>query len=279
VPSPTFTYQWQRNGSDISGATSAAYTLQISDESQTIRCVVTASNAGGSASANSGTISPTAPTSTTYPTEVAADSPVGYWRLKDLTDSGPNGFTLTDSGVTITDAASLITNDASGGCKQFPSDAAQSLSHADNTSLRLTNSFSVEAWISPAIVPAVYNFVQCPAHYQVGMDSSGKIKATLFNSPGNFWEVVSTTTMTTGATYHVVVTFDGANARMYVNGTLETTTSSITGSPNSTAGSFSIGKNVDGAGTGWNGKIDEVAVYQSVLNGTRIAAHHTAGTA
>jgi len=57
TPSPTFTYQWQANGSNISGATSSSYTVEVAYVGNTIRCVVTATNAEGSASANSNTSS------------------------------------------------------------------------------------------------------------------------------------------------------------------------------------------------------------------------------
>jgi len=53
APTPTFTYQWQRNTSNISGATSSTYVVQLADVGFTLRCVVTGTNSVGSASANS----------------------------------------------------------------------------------------------------------------------------------------------------------------------------------------------------------------------------------
>lgn len=49
----TYTYQWQRNTSNIGGATGSTYVLKGADIGNTVRCVVTATNAAGSASANS----------------------------------------------------------------------------------------------------------------------------------------------------------------------------------------------------------------------------------
>ena len=49
----TFTYQWKRNGLDILGATSSTYVLVQADASNTITCVVTATNIAGSANATS----------------------------------------------------------------------------------------------------------------------------------------------------------------------------------------------------------------------------------
>jgi hypothetical protein len=48
---PTISYKWQRNGVDISGATSSTYTLVAADVGNPIRCVVTGTNGDGSSSA------------------------------------------------------------------------------------------------------------------------------------------------------------------------------------------------------------------------------------
>jgi hypothetical protein len=56
---PSFTYQWQRDNtgggsySNIGSATASTYVLVSGDAGCNVRCVVTATNAGGSASANS----------------------------------------------------------------------------------------------------------------------------------------------------------------------------------------------------------------------------------
>lgn len=52
----SFTRQWQRDGSPISGATSSTYVLQGADEGHAIRCRVTAHNEAGTTSANSNAV-------------------------------------------------------------------------------------------------------------------------------------------------------------------------------------------------------------------------------
>jgi hypothetical protein len=70
VPAITYTYQWQRNAVNISGATSSTYRLVSADTGTAIGCVVTATNLAGVVSANSNTTSnviaivPDAPTIT-----------------------------------------------------------------------------------------------------------------------------------------------------------------------------------------------------------------------
>lgn len=51
----TYTYQWQRDGVNIGGATASTYTIVSADADKDIRCIVTATNAYGNATATSAT--------------------------------------------------------------------------------------------------------------------------------------------------------------------------------------------------------------------------------
>lgn len=53
----TYTYQWLRDGSPISGATASTYTFAVPDQTKAISCRVTATNAQGSANALSNIVS------------------------------------------------------------------------------------------------------------------------------------------------------------------------------------------------------------------------------
>ena len=57
--SPTFAYQWLRDGVAVSGATASTYVLVAADSTHSLSCRVTATNPAGSASAASNAIAVT----------------------------------------------------------------------------------------------------------------------------------------------------------------------------------------------------------------------------
>ena len=123
----TFAYQWRRDGSNISGATSNTYTLVAADYDAVIDCVVTATNSLDSTTADSndtGAIAGLAPVNTVAPsisgstglgdvlTRVAGTwsgvpTPTlsGQWRRNGVAIPGETGATYTivaaDSGAAI----------------------------------------------------------------------------------------------------------------------------------------------------------------------------------
>jgi hypothetical protein len=129
TPTPaSYTYQWVRGSTPISGATASTYALVDADGDQNIFCVVTASNgSGGTTTANSNTVGPIAqaePQNTAVPTISGTttegqtltaangtwtNSPSSYayqWRRNGVDISGATSGTyvlvLADVGTTIT---------------------------------------------------------------------------------------------------------------------------------------------------------------------------------
>jgi len=119
ITTPTYAYQWQRNGGNIGGATSSSYTITSTDVGATVRCVVTATNPFGSTAANSNTSStvaaivPNAPTIGTatageeqatvaftnlsFPTQTGGATIINYQAI-----SSPGSITATGAGTPIT---------------------------------------------------------------------------------------------------------------------------------------------------------------------------------
>jgi len=99
VPTPTFTYQWQSNSSNISGATSSTYQIVDAYVGTVIRCVVTATNPIGTASANSNatsSVTANVPAAPTIGTATAASSSTA-----SVTFTAPTG-SLATGGSAIT---------------------------------------------------------------------------------------------------------------------------------------------------------------------------------
>lgn len=57
-PTPTYTRQWKRNGTNIASATGTTYVLVVADEDATITCTVTATNSAGNANVTSAGVGP-----------------------------------------------------------------------------------------------------------------------------------------------------------------------------------------------------------------------------
>lgn len=56
VPSPSISYQWQRGGNPIAGATSSSYSADLENNAYLVSCEVTATNDSGYESVESNTI-------------------------------------------------------------------------------------------------------------------------------------------------------------------------------------------------------------------------------
>lgn len=90
----TYAYQWQRNGSNISGSTASTRTLTSDDVGTSVRCVVTGTNAAGSASANSNAVTVSA-------ASVLPSGALGAWYADDYESSPRRVIPNAASGTAV----------------------------------------------------------------------------------------------------------------------------------------------------------------------------------
>lgn len=226
----------------------------------------------------------------TYSAEVLADSPRAYWRLGDasgstMTDSSGNARSGTYSGggaQPTLGVAGLLVGDADTAVSWDGSDRADVIDAAWMDSTVVT----LEAWVKPTNVTGTRmilyrdntNFAGANMRYWQLLHVAGVPQFTFWASDGGATQnVIGTTTMSSGSTYHIVGTYDGSVGRLYVNGVQEASVS-IGGAIQSSATGAPIQIASTGAASFFIGTLDELAFYGAALSGARVAAHYLAGT-
>jgi Concanavalin A-like lectin/glucanases superfamily/Bacterial Ig domain len=146
---------------------------------------------------------------------------------------------------------------------------------ADANSLDLTTGMTLEAWVRPTAAGGVWRTV-------VAKNAPGSIAYNLYanrntNRPAVEVNLTGRLRTTNGAAQlplntwsHVAATYDGANLRLFVNGT-QVGTAAFTGSLLTSTGELWIGGN--SAWSEWfAGSIDEGRVYNRALTAAQIAS-------
>lgn len=225
----------------------------------------------------------TAPKS--YSATVLADKPVAYWRMSemtgttmaDTTTNGNNGrydgiVMLAQPGPLAGDGSTAIALDGSTGSVVVPS----------SSNLQV-NWVTIELWINKR-ADSEYGVYVAKNVAGGGGPSSGWFEllndhhngGLQFRVTGDVDPIlVSKATLDVNTWYYVVATYDGATAKLYINGKLDSALPAVV-SPVQNTDPLYIGRRGDGFFT--NALIAEVAIYPSALSADRIAAHWNAAS-
>lgn len=232
-----------------------------------------------------------------YVQTVLNDSPIAYWRLGEA-----SGLTAANTATTGTTYAGTYLAFSAGDYGQT---GALTGSGDFNTSVQFnglestagfsnrvsipqavlqslgTSSFSIEMWVNPSDL----TFRGDPFWTNQNNASSmwvgnGVNPTTNTNTKLNWWcdngVLTSTTQLTTGTWYQIVVTRDTATNfnRLYINGTLDVSGSYASATNYGTVTQAQIGAHTATTLT-WNGRIDEVSIYNKALTASEVATHYT----
>jgi hypothetical protein len=221
----------------------------------------------------------------TYRDAVLADHPVAYWRLDDVDATASDvigSFPGTYSGTCMHGAQGALADDPdtathfNGGCNMSANNAP---SFAGNAA------FSIELWfLSDSALQDTYPVMKETRNTAMNQPIDGYALVVQNLSGGAFLERVvagvdggtSAMPLPPQGFHHLVATYDGAQAAMYVDAALvsmraDNRALAATGGPLQVGG-FSpplLGPT--------KGTLDEIAIYDYALAATRIAVHHDIG--
>jgi hypothetical protein len=206
---------------------------------------------------------------TTYRNAILADNPLAYWELDETSgtnaaDSSGNGFDGTYTAPYTLGQASAYAN--LNTAVDFGESGLVTL--ADN--LGNHSQVTVEAWIK---MDARQGFIYDSGDFALGVNGAGEIVHHMdANGPPD-----STTfpPLVVDTWYYLAATYDAdvADATFfYLDGVLQTTEDAHENGLDAILGVGTLGDEFDGL-------IDEVAIYDSVLSPAQIAAHYAAASA
>lgn len=220
------------------------------------------------------------PPAGSYADEVAADSPLAWWRLDETSgtaaaDSSGNGRNGTYAGGSYLAEPSLVAGSPYSVAFDG-ADGRMTVAHA--SWMDVTSAITVECWVNfhatpdnlDAIIARAYTSDQIAFLLDV---ASGKFRWGHYDM-GAGPAISGTTTIAALTTYHVVGVKDATHYRIYVNGVEEANVADATALPVN-AGALGLAF-LQGIGRYTLTKMDEVAIYGTALSAARILAHYNA---
>ena len=202
---------------------------------------------------------------------------VGYWSFNEGTGSYAGDSSGNRNQGTLVSGPTWV--DGKRG-KALNFDGVNDYVNAgDNTSLRITNSFTISAWVktdqntSGLNVVAKYNGTNGYFFGMTGTAPAGRMFGGV-TTAGVITRRFTNTVLAVGRWYHIVTVYNASAATesMYVDGILDNGTQSGTppSSVPSTAGmNFEIGSRTNGIEL-WDGLIDEVRIYNRALSAQEV---------
>ena len=230
----------------------------------------------------------TAPaTSNPYPSHVTADGAQPYWRFAETSGSSfasaVGSYTGTWSGSPSLNQPGALSSDSNGSVKLNGSNQYGNVPSASG--LSKSNNFTLELWFKraggtgtlQALAGKPLTTATKSENYAIWLTTGNKVEFQVGNGTSKSQVLDSSGTITdTTNWHHIVATFASGVMKLYVdNGSPTTVTAAFTAAGTNTS-TFDIGR----AGTAnyFNGLLDEMALYGSVLTATQVNDHYTTAT-
>ncbi|HWO62254.1 MAG TPA: LamG-like jellyroll fold domain-containing protein, partial [Umezawaea sp.] len=182
--------------------------------------------------------------------------------LPDLSGNGNNG-TISNASWTIGRFGDALSFNGSNSIVNIP----------DSSSLDVTSGMTLEAWVYPTALATDWRTVALKeqtgnyAYALYGNTGTSRPSANAVTG-GTDHDVRGPSQLSLNTWIHVAATYDGSALRLYVNGS-QVASQAASGSIATSTGALRIGGN-NIWGEFWQGRIDELRVYNRALSTTEI---------
>jgi hypothetical protein len=214
------------------------------------------------------TVTPT-PTSTSTSPDITTGL-VGHWSFDNTAqDSSGNA-----NHATLTGSPTYTTGKVGTGALSL-NGTSQYAQAPDANTLDLSNPFTLSAWVNPSVALSDFRsiLVKNYTYFLYGSVSSYCGAGSVLGGFGG-GTVCQASPLPANTWTHLALTYNGSTLALYRNGNpTPVVTASATGTPTNTTGTLQIGASQ--YGEYFNGKIDDVRVYNRALSGMDIQALYT----
>jgi hypothetical protein len=239
-----------------------------------------------------------------YQRIVIADGPTGYWPLCTTIGTGNPWQSIVGPSQILTPAGSPANVSAlvqrgglsisDTGSRDFNGTTDYAVAPAYAGYAFGSGPYTLECWVMPDALPAGGLDAYAMSHFGDNLAGAGRLG--IYNSTGTApqWYFYSargidnisieikspTPTPTIGSVYHIVGTWTGRIAKLYVNGVkvgeMDAGENFVPGYPFNAQGLY-IGRYAHVSTHFWNGKIDEPTIYGYALSDAQILRHYQTG--
>lgn len=210
-----------------------------------------------------------------YYREVQRDNPILHIRFREsggttAYDHSGNGHHGTLQNSPVLGVAGLIPADSATAI-DLEASSSQYITIPDHADLDLGDTLTIEALIQIESLPANRVILAKGTNgYGLRVSSAGLLQLI---KVGVAVIASSTVTLSPATAYHVVATKSGASVHLYVDG-VDVTGAVTNATLVDTSAQLEIG--AENAAGFWDGILQDVALYPSVLSSTRVLAHYLA---
>lgn len=207
-------------------------------------------------------------------------SQVGYWKMDEgygstVSNSG-NGVNLNG---TIT-GATWNNNGKFSKALSFDG-SGDTVALAGTSALNIVNNLTLSAWINPSTLtqasnPEIIAKSGGAYFYRMRFLDGGKVRFNTYGASDTVLE--STATLVASTWTNIVMTYDGQNKKIYLNGKLDSSEATTGDMTSEAATTLNIGSLIGGSES-FNGLIDEVKIYNSALTSDEIQIDYNRGQA